>query len=230
MPKVSDRSLEARIRRRISQLKNGDEVPVKDIRSLLSADQVAKMDVAWKAQQVLRKKKRARTREQEIEFGWKSKRDIQIESLERALLEIDWGSILEKEAASFAARKARVWMKAWSAAYADLIEKGYRRGSEELSNIARDAADRAITVSGLQSAGLEEQRWKRHVARDKEISDLERQILDSASEKMTESERQEYEARFGVRLRRRQRSGTNAGGAVGVREVTRMRKSRKVKR
>jgi len=69
----------------LEELQQGKEVAARDLRALLSKEQVAAMDAAWAEQQELRKKKRARTKEEEAALGWKTKRDIHIEALQSAL-------------------------------------------------------------------------------------------------------------------------------------------------
>jgi hypothetical protein len=85
MPKLDGTHLPSRLESRLSELRAGKEVAARDIRVLLTDEQIAEMDAAWAAQQELRKKRRARTKEEEQALGWKTKRDIYIEAYERAL-------------------------------------------------------------------------------------------------------------------------------------------------
>jgi len=85
MPKLDGTHLPERLAERLSDLKEGIEVAVRDIKALLSDKQIEEMETAWSKQQILRKEKRARTKEEELALGWKSKREIYIEAYERAL-------------------------------------------------------------------------------------------------------------------------------------------------
>jgi len=85
MPKIDATHLPSRINKRLADLKAGKEVSIRDIKALLSNEQIAEMESAWQEQQELRKVKRARTKEEGKELGWKSKREIYIEVYERAL-------------------------------------------------------------------------------------------------------------------------------------------------
>ena len=69
------------------------------------------MYAAWAQQQVLRKHKRARTREEEIEFGWKTKREIHIDALSNALHEAELNELAawQKKAYDAEVRQGRVY-------------------------------------------------------------------------------------------------------------------------
>ena len=85
MPKLDGTHIAERLKGRLEELEQGKEVAARDLRTLLSKKQEAAMDAAWVEQQELRKKKRARNKEEEAALGWKSKRDIHIEALQSAL-------------------------------------------------------------------------------------------------------------------------------------------------
>jgi hypothetical protein len=82
MPKLDGTHLPERLAERLADLKADKEVAARDVKALLNDEQIAKMDAAWKEQQALRKVKRARTKEEERELGWKTKREIYIETYE----------------------------------------------------------------------------------------------------------------------------------------------------
>jgi hypothetical protein len=65
MPRLDGTHLPGRLRERLADLKSGKEVAARDIKALLSDEQIAATDIAWEVQQDLRKKKRARTKEEE---------------------------------------------------------------------------------------------------------------------------------------------------------------------
>ena len=91
MPKLDGTHLPQRLEQRLADLKAGKEVAVRDVKALLSDEQIAAMDAAWAEQQALRKIKRARTKEEEQAYGWKTKREIYIETYERAVSEASDG-------------------------------------------------------------------------------------------------------------------------------------------
>ena len=70
MPKLDGTHLPQRLAQRLADLRADKEVAARDIRVLLSKDQQAAMDTAWVEQQLLRKGKRARTKEEELALGW----------------------------------------------------------------------------------------------------------------------------------------------------------------
>ena len=78
MPKLDGTHIAERLKERIAKLKNGEEVAARDLRALLTDEQTAALDAAKKAQQELKKAKRARTKEEEKALGWKSIREIHI--------------------------------------------------------------------------------------------------------------------------------------------------------
>ena len=61
MPKLDGTHILGRLIERLEKLEAGEEIAAKEIRSLLTAEQQQELDDAWKAQQELRKGKRART-------------------------------------------------------------------------------------------------------------------------------------------------------------------------
>ena len=83
MPKLDGTHIAERLKERIAKLRNGEEVAARDLRALLTDEQTAALDVAKKAQQELKKIKRARTKEEEKAFGWKSIREIHKLSIHR---------------------------------------------------------------------------------------------------------------------------------------------------
>ena len=126
MPKLDGTHLPQRLAQRLADLKSHKEVAARDIRALLSKEQVAEMDAAWKQQQTLRKQQRARNKQEEQELGWKSKRDIYIDAYEKALQAANNGVLQELERLQMEAtkRQMRIYMstiKAQLAAGKDLL-------------------------------------------------------------------------------------------------------------
>ena len=118
MPKLDGTHIIERLQGRLEELRSDREVAARDLRALLTEQQVIAMDAAWAEQQQLRKKKRARTKEEEIALGWKSKREIQIAAYERAVDEADSGMIdtIEQLQRKDTVRQARIYMDSYSKA------------------------------------------------------------------------------------------------------------------
>lgn len=121
MPKIDATQLTNRIHARLADLKTGKEVSIRDIKALLSDEQIAAMEAEWQEQQDLRKKKRARTKEEEKELGWKSKRDIFIETYEKALKNSDINLLTEykKKLANAEIKNAKIYLDAFFAEKSD---------------------------------------------------------------------------------------------------------------
>ena len=118
MPKLDGTHLPERLAQRLADLKADKEVAARDVKALLSDEQIAAMDVAWEEQQALRKVKRARTKEEERKLGWKTKREIYIEAYEKALSEAseDIGDAFEERLRKAEVRGARIYLDTYFAA------------------------------------------------------------------------------------------------------------------
>jgi len=60
VPKLEATHLPPRISARLADLKAGKAVSIRDIKALLSDEQIAAMEAAWQEQQELRKEKKQR--------------------------------------------------------------------------------------------------------------------------------------------------------------------------
>ena len=118
MPKLDGTHLPDRLAQRLADLKADKEVAARDVKALLSDEQITAMDAAWEEQQALRKVKRARTKEEERELGWKTKREIYIEAYEKALSEAneEIGDALDERLERAEVRAARIYLDAYFAA------------------------------------------------------------------------------------------------------------------
>lgn len=166
MPKLNGTYLPDRLRKRIAELEAGEEVDAKDIRAVLTVEQLAILDAEWKKQQELRKGKRATTEEQQRELGWKSKREVRLEIFKEALLQAEQNlpNAFEDEMRKSEVRQMRIYMDAYSAA----IDGGYYKTQAE------DMANNALTRAGL--ARLDRRLANSSSKRDKEIFELEELI------------------------------------------------------
>jgi hypothetical protein len=142
MPKLNGLHIPERLAERLAELKAGKEVAARDIKALLTDEQVAAMEAAWEQQQALRKVKRARTKEEEKELGWKSKREIHIEAYERAIKEADDGVLKEFERLQMEATKRQMRI------YMDTMSEALKAGKEK--DVAENLANNALTQANLQ--------------------------------------------------------------------------------
>jgi hypothetical protein len=159
MPKVKDVYLSERIRKRIAELEAGEEVPAKDIRAVLTDEQLADIDAAWAKQQVLRKGKRARTEQEQLALGWRTKREIRLLVLRKALKVADAGVLraLKDEQSKAEIRQARIYFEA----VGKKLDEGYEPEK------ARMFANNELTRAGLNRMdGVQVHRLSR---RDKEL-------------------------------------------------------------
>ncbi len=58
MPKLDGLQLPQRLAERLADLRAGKEVAARDLKALLTDEQIVEMEAAWEEQQLLRKKKR----------------------------------------------------------------------------------------------------------------------------------------------------------------------------
>ncbi len=63
MPKLNKIQIADRLSEKLDDLRNGKVIAARDLRALLTDEQIATIDEAWAEQQALRKLKRARTKE-----------------------------------------------------------------------------------------------------------------------------------------------------------------------
>lgn len=163
---------------RLADLKAGKEVAARDVKALLNDEQVEAMDAAWAEQQALRKKKKARTKEEEKELGWKSKRDVCIEVYERALNDAQDNelSAWKKKQQNSEIRAARIFFEAW-----DEADKVGKRKEE-----AMNWANNELTRAGLRR--LDGKTVGHQSKRDKEVFEMEEQLRAAMRKQLTAEE------------------------------------------
>jgi len=115
MPKLEAKHIADRLIERLKQLEAGEDVALRELRSLLNAEQLAEMDAAWEQQQELRKKRRARSKEEELALDWLSKREIQIAAVRVACDAASENALetLENERNRKEMRQAKTYMRAY---------------------------------------------------------------------------------------------------------------------
>lgn len=183
MPKLNGTHLPQRLAERLADLRAGKEVAARDLKVLLNDEQIAAMNAAWGEQQTLRKQKRARTKEEEIELGWKTKREIQIEAYERAIAEADAAILATLEGLK---RKAEVRQ---AKIYLDSYFKATKEG--KAPDVARNLANNDLTRAGLKR--IDGQVVGYQSKRDREVWEMEQQILGRIRSEMTAEELEQLE-------------------------------------
>lgn len=201
MPKLDGTHLPQRLAERLADLRAGKEVAARDLKALLNNEQIAEMEAAWEEQQLLRKQKRARTKEEEVALGWKTKRDIHIEAYERAVAEADNGmsETMEQLQRDAQVRQARIYLDSYSKAVKD----------GKSIDVARNLANNDLTRAGLRR--LDGQVVGHQNKRDREVWEMEQQILQRARSEITTEEleqvelAEEYEKAVAEKLKKQRR-------------------------
>ncbi len=185
MPKLDGTQIADRLQGRLEEMRRGKEVAARDLRALLTAEQQAAMDAAWAEQQELRKKKRARTKEEEATLGWKTKRDIHIEALQTALREAQEDELAawEKRLHDAEVRQGRVFF--------DELNKQVKDGVD--MQTAKTRANNALTRAGLRRLDGQLIGTQGLTPRDHEIRAIEDAILQKAESEMDDYEREQLE-------------------------------------
>jgi hypothetical protein len=183
MPKLDGTHLPQRLAERLADLRADKEVAARDVKALLSDEQIATMDTAWKQQQALRKVKRARTKEEEKELGWKTKREIYIEAYEQALSEAneDIGDAIEQRLEKSEIRAARIYLDAFFEACDD--------GKEMYQ--AHLAANNELKKAHLAKVDIAQK--DRMTRRRDELDAMEAEILANIRKNMTPEELEQLE-------------------------------------
>ena len=185
MPKLDGTHLPERLAERLADLKADKEVAARDVKALLNDEQIAKMDAAWKEQQALRKVKRARTKEEERELGWKTKREIYIEAYEKALSEASDGVLEELKRLQLEATKRQMRI------YFETLNEALKDGKEK--RVAENLANNALTRAGLRRMDGQKVGTEGLTRRDREIREMEEAIIKKAVSEMDDYEREQYE-------------------------------------
>ena len=161
MPKLEDIHLIERLRARLADLKADKEVALRELRALLNEEQIKAIDDAWAYQQQLRKTTKARTKEKQIELGYKSKRDIHIEVYENAISELDVASVFQNQLKKLEVKRAKTYLDEYFAA----TKKGIPRYQAE------SIANNALTRAHLRRYDGADNKYRNK--RDKEIAEME---------------------------------------------------------
>lgn len=184
MPKLDGTHIHERLRQRLEQLRNGEEVARRELETLLTKQQIEAWDAAWNEQKRLRKAKRARTKEEEAALGWKSKREITIQAIQAALNESDDGLLdeIDRLLQRQEIRAAKIFM----ASYSNAVKVGREKHSAWL------LANNDLTRAGLRRVDGQDV-WSRMTTRDREMMEMEQALKKQFIDQMTEEERKDYE-------------------------------------
>ncbi len=173
MPKINNTHRLERLQQRIQQIENDIEVDIRDINNLLTDDQQQRLKDLWTEEQHKRKDK---SYKKEL---WQTKKDIRLKVLRDVVSELDDNLLdeLEKLAYQREVKAAKVFMDA----YVDAKENNQNAMSK--ANIA------------LQRAGFRPIDRNVHSVskRDKEVREMEEELLKRFEAEMTDEEREQRE-------------------------------------
>jgi len=183
MPKLNKLQIIEKLSERLNDLRIGKEVAARDLRALLTDEQVAVLDAAWAEQQVLRQSKRARTKEEEQALGWRSKREIQIEVLEQVVRQADdqMLEVLDELQEKTEIRQARIFLESYS--------KPRAAGKSEA--VARTLANNDLTRAGLRRA--DGKVVGHYNQRDRAVWELENKLRERQKAEMSAEELEQIE-------------------------------------
>ncbi len=133
----------------------------------------------------MRKVKRARTKEEEQELGWKTKREIYIEAYEKAFRQAIDGVLEELKRLQLEATKRQMRI------YFTTLNDALKEGKEK--RVAENLANNALTRAGLRRMDGQKIETEGLTRRDREIREMEEAIMKKAVSEMDEYEREQYE-------------------------------------
>ena len=186
MPKVDGTQVGERLQVWLDKLLRGEAVAPRDLRGLLSQEQRAAIDAAWAEQQKLRDKmKKPKTLEAQIKVGWKEKRDIHIEVLQRACAQAQaeelaaWKKLMRESDV----RQGRIYLDELGAA----LDAGVDMQT------AKTRANNALTRAALQRLDGQLIATQGLTKRDREIRAMEDALLQKAESELDDNEREQLE-------------------------------------
>jgi hypothetical protein len=175
MPKLNPTHLPDRLKEAINQLEAGIEVETKKNKTLLNANQQRALEDAWMKQQALRKQhKPPKTEAEKKKIGWKDKCEVRIDIYKQALAELDENvfDIHLKQLKREDAKATKAYLKGYFGATE-------RQNKDSAGKIAVARAGFTPNTIGVRGG------------RDKEVRDLEEQLLKQFEAEMTDEEREQ---------------------------------------
>lgn len=166
MPKLDGTHIVGRLQKRIAELEAGQEVAARDIKALLTADQMQALDAAWTEQQLLRKQKGAPATGGIGVPVWKSKRGLRLEAFKQALCDAkrDERAAWQEKLFDAEVRQGRV--------YFDALDVAEEAGRDK--HDAKTWANNELTRAGLRR--LDGVAVARIDPRAREMAALERKL------------------------------------------------------
>jgi len=179
MPKLDKTHLTSRLLEQIERLRQGNTLVVRDVKVLLTPEQLNDVEQAWEAQKSLRTAKRPRSDAERLKLGIKDKRESYIEALESALEVAKAGnaSALKEELKRATVRQTRV--------YFDALNKAEEQGKTGQS--AKSFANNELTRAGLRRMDGSDRFYKSK--RDAEVNEMERVLEERLNAQLTDEER-----------------------------------------
>jgi len=153
--------LPERLQERLDKLEQGVAIDARDVKALLTDEQIKRLDAALAEQKIIRTKHRQpKTEEKKLAIGWKTIREVRIEIYKQAIAELQdsLGEGMEGLKKEREVKAARVFMDAFS--------KAKKEGKNAWS-----AGGIALTRNGFRNNG-----GSGLTKRDKEVRDLEEKL------------------------------------------------------
>lgn len=179
MPKLNATHLPERLQEHIAKMRRGEEVEAKKDKTLLSDKWQQALKDALQAQKVLKKShQRPKTQAEKDALGWKEIREVRLAIYELALRELNDEMLyhMRQLKSEREAKAARVFMDAWSQAGKD--------GKDSLAT--KVAGNIALTRAGFgrpRRMGL--------TRRDRDVQQMEEDILKQLANKPSHTDKQE---------------------------------------
>lgn len=161
MPKIDELQKYEKLQEQLADLKEGKEVAARKMNVVLDEKQLKAIDDAWAHQQQLRKTTKARTKQQQIDAGFKSKRDIHIEIYEQAIKDMDITAILRRKLDDLELKRTKIYLDSYFDATRD----------EKTRYQAESIANNTLKRAGMRRYDSVDNAYNNK--RDKEIADSE---------------------------------------------------------
>ncbi len=203
MPQLSVDQILDRLKEKLKRLEDGEELPNKDVRALLTQEQLQQLGQAWAEQEVLRKNQRARTDEQKKELGWKSKREVRIDIYRQAVLDAENGILDEFKIMMHKAEAKR------SRIYLETYFKARDAGKEKYQ--AENEANAALTRAHLRR--LDGVDMRVGTKRDKVVKVSQKVLENYLRTKLTNDELEQLEI-LDEHNKAQKKKNTNARGRL----------------
>jgi len=183
MPKLNKLQIIEKLSERLNDLRIGKEVAARDLRALLTDEQVAVLDAAWAEQQIYVNQNELEQKRKNKALGWRSKREIQIEVLEQVVRQADdqMLEVLDELQEKTEIRQARIFLESYSKA----------RAAGKSEAVARTLANNDLTRAGLRRA--DGKVVGHYNQRDRAVWELENKLRERQKAEMSAEELEQIE-------------------------------------